>query len=66
MRCSPDGVFVIVKVFVPVSVVVCIGGDPRGTQDFGRSHLDERLGRFTVDRETHQARSAFTGTHISQ
>jgi hypothetical protein len=35
MRCSPDGVFVIVKVFVPVSVVVCIGGDPPGTQDFG-------------------------------
>ena len=26
MRRSPDGVFVIVKVFVPVPVVVCIGG----------------------------------------
>ncbi len=64
MRCSPDGVFVIVKVFVPVSVVVCIGGDPRGTQDFGRSHLDERLGRFTVDRETHQARWAFAGSDL--
>jgi hypothetical protein len=63
MRCSPDGVFVIVKVFVPVSVVVCIGGDLRGTQDFGRSHIDERLGRFTVDRETHQARSAFAETY---
>ena len=63
MRCSPDGVFVIVKVFVPVSVVGCISGDPPGTQDFGRSHLDERLGRFTVDRETHQARWAFAETY---
>ena len=35
MRCSPGGVFVILKVFVPVSVVVCIGRDPPGTQDFG-------------------------------
>ena len=48
MRCSPDGVFVIVKVFVLVPVVVCIGGDPPGTQDFGRSHLDERLGLFST------------------
>jgi hypothetical protein len=43
-RRSPDEELVIAKVSVLVPVVVCIGGDPPGTRDFGRSRLDERFG----------------------